>query len=172
MRQSTLVAFFNIWFGLFGMRTPSRWYTPLLTQSIGTTSFVRERYPTCKFRIEKRIIHHNKMVRHIRFVVGGKTVVHARAEVDLVHSNPRVVELLRDTETPMGQIVESFNVRRTRLRSTTRTREFHFIGDLEAKVWERFYVLPKSTIVPAPERPFIKEKPQVHYAQNQSALVQ
>jgi chorismate-pyruvate lyase len=83
------------------------------------------------------------MIRQIRFVLNGHTLVQARAEVDLVNSSSVVVKLLKETNTPIGEIVRKYKVRRTRLRSTTRTREFHFIGDLKAKIWERFYV-PKT----------------------------
>ena len=122
------------------MRSSQRWYRPLLERSIGTTDLVQKEYPDCVFRLDKREIQQNRMIRQIRFELHGQTIVQARAEVDLNRSSPAVAKLLRETDTPIGEIVRSFRTRRTRLRSTTRTREFHFIGDLHAKVWERFYV--------------------------------
>lgn len=126
------------------MRAVQRWYSPLLQHSIGTTNLVQKTYPGCVFRIDRREIHQGKMIRQIRFELDGQTLVQARAEVDLEHSSPAVAKLLRETQTPIGEIVRSFKVRRTRLRSTTRTREFHFVGDLKAKIWERFYVPKKK----------------------------
>lgn len=127
------------------MRASQRWYSPLLQQSIGTTDLVQKTYPGCVFRIDKREILKDKMIRQVRFELNGQTLVQARAEVDLGQSSPAVAKLLRETETPIGEIVRSYHVRRTRLRSTTRTREFHFVGDLHAKVWERFYVPKKKS---------------------------
>jgi hypothetical protein len=127
------------------MRAVQRWYSPLLQRSIGTTSFVQQAYPGCVFRLDKREINKGKMIRQIRFELDGQTIVQARAEVDLDHSSPAVSKLLKETNTPIGEIVRSYKVRRTRLRSTTRTREFHFVGDLRAKVWERFYVPKKKS---------------------------
>lgn len=130
------------------MRAVQRWYSPLLQHSIGTTNLVQEKYPGCVFRLDKREIQKGKMIRQIRFEIQGQRLVQARAEVDLLHSSPAVVKLLKETNTPIGEIVRNYKVRRTRLRSTTRTREFHFIGDLRAKVWERFYAPKlKSTLV-------------------------
>jgi len=126
------------------MRAVHRWYSPLLQHSIGTTNLVQEKYPGCVFRLDRREIHQGKMVRQIRFEIQGQRLVQARAEVDLENSSPAVVRLLKETNTPIGEIVRNYKVRRTRLRSTTRTREFHFVGDLRAKIWERFYVPKKK----------------------------
>jgi chorismate-pyruvate lyase len=111
---------------------------------MGTTAFVRKYYPTTTFHLEKRVTHAGKMVRRVRFELDGEKLVHARSEVNLSTSKPGLVRLLHETSLPLGEIVRRFNVRRTRLRSTTRTREFHFVGDLHAKVWERFYVCRKT----------------------------
>ncbi len=122
------------------MRTRERWFAPLLQRSLGATSFIRGVFPHSSFRLVKRIVRKGKMIRHIRFENEGKRLVVARSEVDLDHSSPRLVNLLMNTDSSIGDIIKPFNVRRTRLRSTTRTREFHFTGDIKARVWERFYI--------------------------------
>lgn len=124
------------------MRTLDRWYAPLLEKQMGTTLYIRGRFPQAVFHIERRVNQRDQMIRHIRFELGGKTIVRARSCVDLSQSSPDVVRMLNETDTPIGEIVKRFNVRRTRQRSTSRTREVHFSGDLHAKVWERFYTLP------------------------------
>ncbi len=118
-----------------------RWYAPLLTRPIGATLFLLERFPTVQFHIEKRVIRGEKMYRWIRFDLDGKTVLRARSVVDLKKSNPAIVKLLRATDHPIGALIKKYHVKRTRLKSTTRTRSFHFLGDLDAHVWERFYLL-------------------------------
>ena len=124
------------------MRNP-RWFATLLSRPIGTTLFIRDTFPDGEFHLEKRKTTSSKMMRHIRFDWHGHTIAKAYSEVDVRKSSPKVIRLLRETNKPIGEIVEQFNVRRTRLRSTTRSREFHFTGDLHARVLERFYVLPK-----------------------------
>ncbi|MFH0969864.1 MAG: hypothetical protein V1776_00150 [Candidatus Diapherotrites archaeon] len=125
------------------MRSP-RWFATLLKHPIGTTHFVMENFPTAIFKLESRRNSSDKMVRHIRFDYNGKPIVHAISEVDMKKSAPSVVRLLQETNLPIGEVVRRFNVRRTRLRSTTRSREFHFVGDLHARVLERFYVARQS----------------------------
>ncbi|MEK6902529.1 MAG: hypothetical protein AABX02_03000, partial [archaeon] len=122
-----------------------RWYAPLLQRQMGTTLFVRDHFPQATFHIEKRLNQRHQMIRHIRFELRGKMIVHARSCVDLDLTKPAVIRLLKETDLPIGEIVKKFNVHRTRQRSTSRTREVHFNGDLHAKVWERFYNLPSST---------------------------
>lgn len=119
-----------------------RWFAPLLARPIGATFFLHEHFPSVKFYIEKRVIRGDKMFRWIRFDLDGKTIVRARAVVDLKKSKPAVSKSLRSTDLPIGAIVKKYRVRRTRLKSTTRSRSFHFLGDLDAHVWERFYHLP------------------------------
>ncbi len=121
-----------------------RWFAPLLARPIGATLFLREHFPTVKFYIEKRVIRRGKMFRWIRFDLDGKTIVRARAVVNLEKSNPAVSKSLHTTDQPIGSIVKKYHVRRTRLKSTTRSRSFHFLGDLDAHVWERFYHLPSK----------------------------
>jgi len=82
------------------------------------------------------------MYRWVRFDLDGKTVLRARAIVDLQKSNPAVAHALRKTNFPIGAIIQKYRVRRTRFTSTTRSRSFNFMGDLHASVWERFYHLP------------------------------
>lgn len=123
-----------------------RWFAFLLTRPMGATLYLRDHFPRVRFHIEKRLIRGNKMHRWIRFDLDGKTILRARSVVDLHLSNPRVAELLRTTDEPIGAIVKKFRVKRTRLKSTTRSRSFHFMGDLHARVHERFYHLPKSAL--------------------------
>lgn len=124
------------------MRTFDRWYAPLLDQQMGTTLYIRSRFPKATFHLEKRLNQRHQMIRHIRFELNGKMIVHARSCVDLDQSSPDVIRMLNETDMPIGEIIKQFKVRRTRQRSTSRTREVHFNGDLHAKVWERFYTLP------------------------------
>ena len=84
------------------------------------------------------------MFRWIRFDLDGKTIVRARSMVDLDKSNPAVTKALRTTNQSIGTIIKKSRVRRTRFKSTTRTRSFHFLGDLNARVWERYYHLPSE----------------------------
>ncbi len=84
------------------------------------------------------------MTRWIRFDLDGKTILRARAVVDMEKSSPEVVKLLRTTSFSIGKIIQRFRVRRTRLKSTTRSRSFHLMGDLHATIWERFYHLPRN----------------------------
>lgn len=123
-----------------------RWFAPLLSRPIGATLFLHERFPGVTFHIDKRVIRGGKMFRWIRFDLDGKTIVRARAVVDLEKSNPAVTKSLRSTNQPIGSIVKKYHVRRTRLKSTTRSRSFHFLGDLDAHIWERFYHLPSKMI--------------------------
>lgn len=129
------------------MRTVDRWYAPLLREQMGTTLYIQRLFPTATFHIEKRLNQRHEMLRHIRFELNGKMIVHARARVDLTRTKPEIVSLLKDTNRPIGEIITHFNVHRTRQRSTSRTREMHFNGDLHATVWERFYTLPPIAIL-------------------------
>lgn len=128
----------------------SRWFASLLTSPVGATSFLREHYPSVQFHLEKRVIRSGKMLRWVRFDLDGKTILRARSIVDLEKSNPAVSNALRKTNQPIGAIVKKYAVKRTRLKTTTRSRSFHFLGDLHAYVWERFYLLPRSTVEKKP----------------------
>ncbi len=124
----------------------ARWFAPLLNRPVGATQFLKEQFPAVKFHLEKRIIRGGKMYRWIRFDLDGKTVLRARAVVDLQKSRPAISKALRKTDLPIGSIIQKYHVKRTRLKSTTRSRSFHFLGDLHASVWERFYHLPPTQI--------------------------
>jgi chorismate-pyruvate lyase len=121
-----------------------RWFAFLLARPVGATFYLKDHFPQARFHLEKRIIRGSKMYRWIRFDLDGKTIVRARSTIDMALTNPRVAKLLRTTDEPIGSIVKKFHVKRTRLKSTTRSRSFHFLGDLHARVHERFYHLPKS----------------------------
>ncbi len=136
------------------MRPPEkRWYAPLLKHPEGATLFVHKLFPHATFFLEKRESTPTKMIRHVHFELGGVTILRARSEIDLSKTRPALVKILRETNLPLGIIIQKFNVRRTRVRYTSRTRAFHFIGDLHGKIWERFYTLPSSMIqVPVPRK--------------------
>lgn len=128
------------------MRPPEkRWYAPLLKHPQGTSFFVHEIFPEAKFFLEKEEISPEKMIRHIRFEVGGHTILRGRSEVDLTKTNPKLATLIRKTNQPLGLLIQKFRVQRTRVRATTRTREFRFRGDLHATLFERFYPLLAAT---------------------------
>ncbi len=118
-----------------------RWFAPLLERPVGTTLFVRKEFPDAVFSVEKQVVKPHKITRHISFKLDGKRIVRALAEVDPAKTKPAILDLLREGKLPIGEIVKKYNVSRTRLRSTTRTREFHFVGDMHARIWERFYVI-------------------------------
>lgn len=124
----------------------ARWFAPLLNRPVGATQFLKKQFPAVTFHLEKRVIHAGKMYRLIRFDLDGKTVLRARAIVDLKKSHPAISTALRKTNLPIGTIIQNYHVKRTRLKSTTRSRSFHFLGDLHASVWERFYHLPPARI--------------------------
>lgn len=79
------------------------------------------------------------MIRSIRFELNGQTILRGRSEIDLTKTKPALVAQLRKTDAPLGLLLEKYRVHRTRVRATTRTREFHFNGDLHATLFERFY---------------------------------
>ncbi len=121
-----------------------RWFAVLLARPLGATLYLREHYPSVRFHIEKRFVRGEKMYRWIRFDLGDKTILRARSIVDLKKSHPDVARLLRTTNEPIGAIIKKYRVKRTRLKTTSRSRSFHFIGDLHADIHERFYHLPKD----------------------------
>lgn len=79
------------------------------------------------------------MIRSIRFELNGQTILRGRSEIDLTKTKPALVAQLRKTDLPLGLLLDKYHVHRTRVRATTRTREFHFNGDLRATLFERFY---------------------------------
>ncbi len=72
--------------------------------------------------------------------------MHARSEIDIVHTLPSIIRELNEEKKSIGDIIQKFKVKRTRLRSTTRTREFHFTGDMHATIRERFFMEPRKRI--------------------------
>ncbi|MDP2665879.1 MAG: hypothetical protein Q8P05_00015 [Candidatus Diapherotrites archaeon] len=120
-----------------------RWFAPLLKNPLGATRFVRTSFPKTTFFLEQRVTRDNNLIRQIRFDLDGKTILRGRAIIDLDKTDPRIVRILLHTKKPIGEILTQYPARRTRLRATTRSREFHFHGGLHAKVWERFYLLAK-----------------------------
>jgi len=114
----------------------------MLNHPVGATQFLKEQFPSVTFHLEKRLIRGEKMYRWIRFDLDGKTVLRARAVVDLQKSRPAISKALRKTDLPIGAVIQKYHVKRTRFKSTTRSRSFNFLGDLNASVWERFYHLP------------------------------
>ncbi len=125
------------------MRPPEkRWYAPLLKHPRGTSVFIHEIVPSAEFIVEKTEKRAKKMIRHIRFDVDGHTVLRGRSEIDLTKTAPKLADALLNTDQPLGLLIKDYKVHRTRVRATTRTREFHFNGDLHAKLFERFYALP------------------------------
>ncbi|MBM3281853.1 MAG: hypothetical protein FJY86_00745 [Candidatus Diapherotrites archaeon] len=125
------------------MRPPEkRWYAPLLKNPQGTSVFIHSLLPTAKYVFEKIEKRPGKIIRYIRFDVDGHTILRGRSEIDLTKTNPKLGELLSTTHQPLAPLLEKYRVHRTRVRSTTRTREFHFVGELHAKLFERFYSLP------------------------------
>mgnify|MGYP001615511111 CR=1 FL=1 len=117
----------------------ARWYAPLLKHPQAATFFIHDVFPTAHFYLEEREIHTNRMIRHVRIDLDGKTILRARSEIDLTKTKPALVRMLRETNTPLAYAIKKFNVRKTRVRCTSRTRAFHFMGDLHGKIWERFY---------------------------------
>ncbi len=125
-----------------------RWYAPLLRHSIGTSLFVYNHFPRARFFVEKQTITPKNIKRVVHFEVDGKPIVRARSEVDVASTVPGILKELREGKRPIGLIVKDYNVKRTRLRATTRTREFRFIGDMHARIFERFYLEKKKTPTP------------------------
>ena len=121
-----------------------RWYAPLLKHSNGTSLFVYDHFPHAKFFVEKQTITPKKIKRVVHFAVDGKPIVRARSEVDATQTLPAILSELREGKRPIGLIVKDYNVKRTRLRATSRTREFHFTGDLRARIFEHFYLEKKK----------------------------
>lgn len=125
------------------MRPPEkRWYTPLLKHPRGTSVFIHEIFPDAHFFVEKIERKQGKVIRHVRFELNGKVILRGRSEIDLVRTHPKLAAALQKKDHPLGLLIEKYRVHRTRVRATTRTREFHFNGDLRAKLFERFYALP------------------------------
>ncbi len=124
--------------------TNRRWFTELLKHPESTAFFAHSLFPDAKLKLTKKETPNGKMIRHFEMRVKGQLILKGRSEIDLSASNPKLVERLRSTDQPLGLLVKDFNVRRTRVRATSRTREYHFIGDLHAKVWDRFFVLRDS----------------------------
>jgi len=118
-----------------------RWFTDLLKHPESTAFFAHSLFPEATLKLTKKETPSGKMVRHIEMRLKGHLILKGRSEIDLHQSNPKLVELLRTTDQPLGILVKGFRVRRTRVRATSRTREYHFIGDLHAKVWDRFFML-------------------------------
>ena len=117
-----------------------RWFTDLLKHPESTAFYAHTLFPDAKVKLSKKETPSGKMVRHFEMLVDGQLILKGRSEVDMNTSNPLLVKKLRSTDQPLGVLVKEFRVRRTRVRATSRTREYHFIGDLHAKVWERFFV--------------------------------
>ncbi len=127
------------------MRPPQkRWYAPLLKHPEGTSFFIHEFFPDAQYFLEKVEVRDRRMIRHVRFELDGHVLQRGRSEIDLDRTHPKLIELLRTTNIPLAQLVKGFHVHRTRVRSTTRTREFHFNGDLHAKLFEHFYPLSQK----------------------------
>lgn len=123
-----------------------RWYAPLLKASYGTYFFVRERFPEAKFKVDRQTVTAKKIRRTIHFEIEGKPIVQARSEIDISHTLPLIIRELKEEKKSIGDIIQKFKVKRTRLRSTTRTREFHFTGDMHATIRERFFMEPQKII--------------------------
>lgn len=126
-----------------------RWYAPLLQHANGTSLHVYATFPAAKFFVEKQTITPKLIRRVVRFEVDGKPIVRARSEVKVEGTKPAILKELRDGKRPIGLIVKDYKVKRTRLRATSRTREFHFTGDLNARIIERFYTGPTTKKVHA-----------------------
>ncbi len=125
------------------MRPPEkRWYAPLLRHPQGTSVFIHSIFPHATFVLEKTEKRPGKIIRYVRFEVDGHPILRGRSEIDLTKTNPKLGELLSTTHQPLAPLLEKYSVHRTRVRATTRTREFHFVGELHAKLFERFYSLP------------------------------
>ncbi len=127
------------------MRPPEkRWYASLLKHPRGTAELIHTIFPSAQFVLEKQEKKTNKLVRHVRFDLRGQTIMRARSEIDVLKTSPKVLKLLQENKIPLGIILKKFNIRHTRVKCTSRTRSFHFIGELHGKIWERFYYLPKE----------------------------
>ncbi len=120
-----------------------RWYAPLLQHSNGTSLHVYSTFPDAKFFLEKQVVTPKIIRRVVRFEVNGKPIVRARSEVQVEGTKPAIIRELRMGKRPIGLIVKDYKVKRTRLRATSRTREFHFTGDLHARITERFFSDPR-----------------------------
>ena len=120
-----------------------RWYAPLLKASYGTSLFVMEQFPNVKFKVDRQTVTAKKIKRVVHFEVDGQPIVLARSEIDIAKTKPQIVRELKEGKKPMGLILQKFKVKHTRLRATSRTREFHYTGDMNAKIWERFLVEPR-----------------------------
>lgn len=125
-------------------KTNQRWFSDLLKHPESTAFYAHKLFPDATTKLTKKETPSGKMIRHFEMRVNGHLILKGRSEVDALRSNALLVKKLRTTETPLGLLVREFHVRRTRVRATSRTREYHFIGDLHAKVWERFYILPEK----------------------------
>lgn len=126
------------------MRPPERrWYAPLLNHPKGTSELVHSIFPEAVFVLEGQEKKSNKLIRRVRFDLNGRPIMRARSEIDMLKTKPALLKVLHTTKMPLGLIIEKFHVRRTRVRCTSRTRSFHFIGDLHGKILERFYYLSK-----------------------------
>jgi hypothetical protein len=117
-----------------------RWFTDLLKHPESTAFYAHKLLPNAEIKLSKKETPNGKMVRHFEMWVDGQLILKGRSEVDTHASNPALVKKLRSTDQPLGILAKDFHVRRTRVRATSRTREYHFIGDLHAKIWERFFV--------------------------------
>ena len=60
-----------------------------------------------------------KMCHWIRFDLNNKTILRARAVVDLDKSCLTVAKKLESTALPIGEIVNEYHARRTRLKTTS-----------------------------------------------------
>lgn len=119
----------------------ARWYAPLLEHPESTAFYAHKLFPTATTKITKKETP-VKMVRHFEMYVEGHLILRGRSEVDINQTDPALLKKLRETNEPLGLLVRGFHVRRTRVRATSRTREYHFVGDLHGKVWERFFTIP------------------------------
>lgn len=119
----------------------TRWYAPLLEHPESTAFYAHKLFPTATFTVSKTETP-TKMVRHFDMFLDGRIILRGRSEVDLAKTSPAFIKILRETNQPLGLLISQFHVRRTRVRATSRTREYHFVGDLHARVWERFFAIP------------------------------
>lgn len=127
---------------MFMRASKERWYASLLLHPVSATKYIREHFPDAVFSVAKRETKSGKMIRSVHFSLDGKIILHARSVIDLKQTKPEIVRLLRKTDQPLAEVIAPFRVRRTRMRATTRTGEFHYLGDVHAIIWERFYSLP------------------------------
>ena len=121
----------------------ARWYAPLLVHPESTAFYVHKLFPHATFKIKRDEVG-GKHVRHFEMYVGEHLILRGRSEVDMKRTHPELVSLLVTTDTPLGLLIKGFHVRRTRVRATSRSREYHFTGDLHAVLRERFFLLPEN----------------------------